>query len=93
MLNHIGIRILCCLLLSSFLHCSSKVRFRIRLAQGTEPQGVADYPQAQTLYIYSKEPLDSLLKNPIWEIKSFMPYQKATSLQVNETISLYKLEK
>lgn len=60
---------------------------------GFMPQGVTDYSDIQTLYIYSKQPLPILLKNPIYEIKSFLPFSKVKTEKVSDKIHLYKLTK
>ncbi len=68
------------------------VRYLVTV-QGFVPLGVTQYPQASTLYVYSKLPLKIMLKNPVWEIASFLPYKKITTRQVADQIVLYKLQK
>jgi hypothetical protein len=61
--------------------------------KGLPPEGVDQYPQAKTLYVYSALPLDSLLKKPVWEIQSFLPFGNVESRNADDTIILYKLTK
>jgi hypothetical protein len=61
--------------------------------QGFPPEAVDKYPNAETLYIYSKLPLETLLKNPIWEIRSFLPYEEISTKQVDRDMYLYILNK
>jgi hypothetical protein len=60
--------------------------------QEMQPEGVDQYPHAKTLYVYSKLPLNTLLKNPVWEISSFLPYDKE-SIRNTDGLFLYKLSK
>lgn len=61
--------------------------------QGNMPQGVIEYGNVRTLYIYSKVPLKDLLKVPVWEIKTFLPFSKAKKFTVSNNIYIYRLEK
>ncbi len=60
---------------------------------GYEPMGVTDYPQARTLYIYTKENINTILAHPIWEIASGQPYIETTHVATVNGIDLYKLQK
>ena len=60
---------------------------------GFAPQGVTEYAKVSTLYIYSKVPLTELTKNPVWEIKTFLPFTHGTTQNISDNISLYKLSK
>jgi hypothetical protein len=71
---------------------ATPVRYLLTV-QGFTPMGVTDYPHAKILYIYSKQPLKILLKDPIWEIKSFLPFKTSKTLNVTDGIFLYKLKK
>jgi hypothetical protein len=62
-------------------------------AKGLPPQGTEQYPQAKVLYIYSNQPLEFLLKNPVWEISSFLPFEEISTKKVDDDIFLYKLSK
>ncbi len=60
---------------------------------GFVPHTVEDYQSSKSIYIYSKEPLANLLKDPVYEIKSFLPFRKIKIWQLENRIFLYKLEK
>ena len=61
--------------------------------QGNMPQDVIEYGNVRTLYIYSKVPLKDLLKVPVWEIKTFLPFSKEKTFALSNNIYIYKLEK
>jgi hypothetical protein len=52
-----------------------------------------DYQSAHVIYIYSQEPLENLLKNPIYEIKSFLPFRAVKIWRIENGIFVYRLEK
>lgn len=60
---------------------------------GNTPQGVTEYGDVGTLYIYSKVPLQDLLHAPVWEIKTFLPFSKTKTFTVSNNIYIYTLEK
>jgi hypothetical protein len=60
---------------------------------GFTPQTVQDYQSPKSLYLYSREPLETLIKNPIYEIKSFLPFNKTKKWEIGNGIYIYKLEK
>lgn len=60
---------------------------------GFAPHKEGDYSSVHTIYIYSQEPLDKLLQNPIYEIKSFLPYSIVKKWRIENDINIYKLEK
>jgi hypothetical protein len=60
---------------------------------GYKPQGVTDYSNIQTLYIYSERPLNVLLKTPVYEIKSFLPFKEIKIESTVDNIFLYELHK
>lgn len=65
----------------------------ILTVHGFAPQAVDQYQSSQSLYIYSKEPLNNLLKNPVYEINSFLPFKKISSRKMENDIVIYKLDK
>lgn len=71
---------------------ATPVRYLLTV-QGHTPMGVTEYPYAKTLYIYSRMPLRSLLKNPVWEIKSYLPFKTVKTWEIRDGIFLYKLQK
>lgn len=60
---------------------------------GFAPNPVDQYQSSQTIYIYSKEPLNTLIKDPVYEIKSFLPFKKVETLKLENNLSLYRLIK
>lgn len=60
--------------------------------RNVKPLGIEEYPQAQTLYIYTHEPIEKILKNPIWEISSANG-SKVTKLGTINQTTVYKLQK
>jgi hypothetical protein len=65
----------------------------ILTVQTTPPLGVAEYPQAKTLYIYSPQPLNTLLVKPVWEIYSSGLNRLTKTWETSNGIKIYKLEK
>jgi hypothetical protein len=61
--------------------------------KGYTPLGVEEYPQSQVLYVYTKEPLDALLKYPIYELQSDLPLVKDKQWKMQNGIMLYRLHK
>lgn len=61
--------------------------------QGYMPLGVTEYANTKTLYIYSNRPLAKLVNNPVYEIKSFLPYTSVTTSELADHIFFYKLQK
>lgn len=61
--------------------------------QGNAPLGVIDYSSAKSLYIYSNVPLPNLLKNPVYEIKSFLPFKTEKTWSATHGIYIYRLGK
>jgi hypothetical protein len=57
------------------------------------PEGVTDYSGIKTLYIYSNVPLPLLTKDPVYEIKSFLPYSEVKTQSIGDNIKLYELKK
>jgi len=60
---------------------------------GFVPEGVTQYANVPTLYIYSKVPFNALVKNPVWEIKTFLPFTTVKTQSVSDNIKLYTLSK
>jgi hypothetical protein len=61
--------------------------------QGFAPHREGDYQSARSIYIYSQEPLKVLLKNPVYEISSFLPFNSIKTWEIENGIVIYKLEK
>lgn len=61
--------------------------------QGYAPLGVIDYSSAKSLYIYSNVPLSNLLKNPVYEIKSFLPFKTEKTWNTTHGVYIYRLVK
>lgn len=60
-------------------------------AKGIKPMSENDYPTSQTLFVFSRQDINKLLKNPVWELSTF---GNAKIQRKNlEDITLYKLEK
>jgi hypothetical protein len=57
------------------------------------PQGVTEYTNVKTLFIYANVPLSILLKNRVYEIKSFLPFKSVSTSEISDHIFLYKLRK
>ncbi len=50
------------------------MRYLLTYYYGLTPQGPADYPNAEALYVFAPESYD--LANPkVWELRSFLPYK------------------
>jgi hypothetical protein len=60
---------------------------------GYTPLGIDQYPYAKTIYVYASLPLETLLKDPVWEIRSFLPYDHVEKRSLETSIFLYKLSK
>jgi hypothetical protein len=60
---------------------------------GFTPHKEGDYQSAHVIYIYSQEQLEDLLKNPIYEIKSFLPFKTVATWKIENEIFIYRLEK
>jgi hypothetical protein len=71
---------------------ATSVRYLLTV-DGYQPQEVTNYSGIATLYIYSKRPLDDLVKNPIYEIKSFLPFKSIKTQKTADNIRLYMLKK
>lgn len=59
----------------------------------SEPLSVTEYPKVKLLYVYSREPIALLLKNPVWEISSAKIKTVTQIWRINKDIYLYKLTK
>lgn len=71
---------------------ASALRYLLTV-KGLEAKGATDYASPTTLYIYSKRPLTELLKNPVWEIKSFLPFKDVKVWELEDNFFLYRLNK
>ena len=68
-------------------------RYLLEAVYHRPPQGVEDYPQAETLFVVSRQSANQLLTNPVWEISSFQPATVAQRWHIQNGIYLYKLVK
>jgi hypothetical protein len=55
------------------------------------PKSIYAYDTSNTLYIYSNEPLSTLLSNPNYEIRSALPLKLIDTKHITEKIYLYTL--
>ncbi len=60
---------------------------------GKPPMGVVDYPQAKSLFVYSKVSPAIILKGELWEVGSAMPLTLTKEWNLQNGIKLYLLEK
>lgn len=60
---------------------------------GNPPMGVVEYPSAQALFVYSKVPVDIILKGEMWEVGSASPLKLTKQWEIQNGINLYLLEK
>ena len=60
---------------------------------GKTPLGVEKYPQAQVIYLVSRDSLDEIKNYSVWEIASFWPYNISKIADVQNGIRVYKLTK
>lgn len=60
---------------------------------GAPPMGVIDYPQAKSLFIYSKVPSEIILRGEMWEVGSALPLTLTKEWNLQNGINLYLLEK
>jgi len=61
--------------------------------EGSLPLDVTEYPYAQYLFVYSKVPINKILKGYLWEIDSIKPVKVTKTWNINKDINLYLLEK
>lgn len=61
-------------------------------SQGSEPMAVTEYPTADYLYVITHEPLEKILINPVWEISSGGNVNKVKEWNINDAVTLYKLD-
>lgn len=60
---------------------------------GGQPLGIADYPQAQVLYVISPYRQTDVLNEPIWEITSLLPAIVSAQWQFPASENIYKIER
>ena len=68
------------------------IRYLVTIA-GKPPLGVTEYPSAKTLFIYSKVPIEQILKGHLWEIDSVKPVKVVKKWPLQNDIYLYMVEK
>ena len=60
---------------------------------GKNPLNVEQYPQADVLYLVSRDNLGQVREYSVWEVASFKPYNIIKLDDVQNGISVYKLTK
>jgi hypothetical protein len=68
------------------------VRYLVTIA-GKPPMGVTEYPSAKSLFIYSKVPIEQILKGHLWEIDCIKPVEVIKKWHLQNDIYLYLAEK
>ena len=67
-------------------------RYFLELNQ-TPAMAVEQYPQAEVLYVLSKNEADFVINYPVWEISSFTPREIVDQWQGPYGVKIFKLEK
>lgn len=62
-------------------------------AYGKNPLNVEQYPQANVIYLVSRDNLEQIKKYTVWEVASFWPFNIIKLADVQNGISVYKLTK
>ncbi len=60
---------------------------------GKNPLNVEQYPQADVLYLISRDTLEQIKKYTVWEVASFRPYNIIKLKDIQNGVSVYKLTK
>jgi len=60
---------------------------------GKHPFGVEKYPQADSIYLISRDSQEQIDKYSVWEISSFKPFEISRRWEIQNGIKLYKLVK
>ena len=60
---------------------------------GKPPLGVVEYPETKALFIYSKVPIEKLLRGKLWEMDVVKPVKLVKTWHLQNGIYLYLLEK
>jgi hypothetical protein len=60
---------------------------------GYIPHPVEEYRTPNKLFIFAKKPVNELLKNPVYEINSFLPFKSIEGQQIDQEVYLYILRK
>lgn len=60
---------------------------------GDPPMDVAAYPSSKALFLYTREPIDTILSGSLWEIDSAKPLHLTQKWHIQNGIFLYLLEK
>lgn len=61
--------------------------------EGSPPMSVTNYPKSEYLFIYSKDPIDKILKGSLWEIDTVKPVNVINRWYIQNGIYLYLVEK
>lgn len=60
---------------------------------GKPPMTIDEYPDTKSLFLYSRVPIDKLLKGSLWEMDVIRPLKLVKTWYLQNGISLYLLEK
>lgn len=60
---------------------------------GYPPMDVAAYPSSKALFLYTREPIDTILSGSLWEIDVVKPLRVSNKWHIQNGIFLYLLEK
>lgn len=68
-------------------------RYLLEAKYSKIPLGVEKYPEAQTLYVVTRDSAEVIINNPVWEIASIQPSHVTKTWQLQNGVLLHKLEK
>jgi len=61
--------------------------------EGKPPLNIFNYPQAEWLFVLSRDNKEETLNNQVWEISSFRPQKVVKEWPIQNDISLFLLGK
>lgn len=68
------------------------LRYVVEVA-GMKPGAVEHYPQDNYLYVVARNDVKEVVNSHTWEIKSLSPFQIGASWNMNDNITLYRLDR
>ncbi len=68
-------------------------RYLLEAKYNKIPLSVEAYPQADVLYVITREPADIVIHNPVWEISSLVKKQVTKTWVIQNNILLHRIEK